>query len=107
MKICKTEPDNIPVQDEISRIDKTIDILKIRIGAENKILNSMDRNDKIEFKRHLGQQKEMQEEIYRNITERKKLELNCRDLSKLRARERIQLKANNYQFVMKGIFNRL
>jgi hypothetical protein len=82
MKVCKTEPANIPVQDEISRIDKTIEVLKIRIGAENKLMNSLDRNDKIEFKRHLGQQKEMQEEIYRNITERKKLELDCRDLSK-------------------------
>jgi hypothetical protein len=82
MKVCKTEPANIPVQDEISRIDQTIEVLKIRIGAENKLMNSLDKNDKIEFKRHLGQQKEMQEEIYRNITERKKLELDCRDLSK-------------------------
>jgi hypothetical protein len=107
MKVCKTEPDNIPMQDEISRIDKTIEVLKIRISAENKLMNSLDRNDKIEFKRHLGQQKEMQEEIYRNITERNKLELDCRDLSKQQARQRIQLKANNYQFAMKGIFNRL
>jgi hypothetical protein len=95
------------MQDEISRIDKTIEVLKIRISAENKLMNSLDRNDKIEFKRHLGQQKEMQEEIYRNITERNKLELDCRDLSKQQARQRIQLKANNYQFAMKGIFNRL
>jgi hypothetical protein len=106
MKVCKTEPDNIPVQDEMSRIDKTIEVLKIRISAENKLMNSLDRNEKIEFKRHLGQQKEMQEEIYRNMTERNKLELDCRDLSKQRARQRIQLKANNYQFAMKGIFNR-
>ena len=104
MKICKTQPDEVYVTDNIHKIENTIRKLRRKIELQDESMNNLDKSEKIELKKHLSIQKELQDEVNKLIIQKSQLTIEVKDLVNKTSKKCGQLKIKNYKNDLQGEF---